>query len=124
MKERNGLLSIRMNNQLEEVIFFDQVRLLAVDHPADTEIHPNERLLPGPPYPDFKIFTTKSSRPPVAATDDKGNDILPLIKDIDRKYPKISRNCNSRVMQKSTPSPSTRAKSARTKSERPIAFCC
>ncbi len=85
--EYNGVLSMRMNNQLEEVIFFDQTKLLAVDHPDDTEIYPNERLMPGPPYPEFKIYSVKAPRPPVRATDDKGKDILPLIKDIDRRYP-------------------------------------
>ncbi|MEO6727232.1 MAG: FG-GAP-like repeat-containing protein, partial [Blastocatellia bacterium] len=72
LKEKDGLLSMRMNNQLEEVIFFDQVKLLAVDHPAETEIYPNERLMPERPYPSYKLYSVKAPRPPVAATDDKG----------------------------------------------------
>jgi Tfp pilus assembly protein PilF len=87
LKERDGVLSLRMNNQLEEVIYFDAAKLLAVDHPANTEIYPNERLMPGPPYPKFKIFSVKSPRPPIGAIDETGKDILPLIKDIDRQYP-------------------------------------
>ncbi len=87
LKAKDGMLSMRMNNQLEEVIFFDETRLLAVDHPADVEIYPNERLMPGPPYPEFKLYSVKAPRPPVRAFDDKGKDILPLIKDIDRRYP-------------------------------------
>ncbi len=87
LKERDGKLSIRMNNQLEEVIFFDAVKLLAVDHPADTEIYPNEKLLPGPPYTLFEIYSVKTPRPPVSAIDDKGNNILPQISKIDQQYP-------------------------------------
>ncbi len=87
LREKNGLLSLRMNNQLEEVIFFDEVKLLAVDHPAENEIYPNERLMPERPYPSFKLYSVEAPRPPLAAIDDKGRDILPLIKDIDRHYP-------------------------------------
>ncbi len=87
LKERDGVYSIRMNNQLEEVIYFDAVKLLAVDHPADVEIYPNERLMPAPPYPEFKIYATRNAHPLIKATDDKGADILSLIKDVDRRYP-------------------------------------
>lgn len=87
LRERDGKLSLRLNNQLEEVIYFDKVSLLAVDHPVETEIYPNERLMPAPPYPEFKIYSVKAPRPPVAAVDDRGNDILPLISSIDRRYP-------------------------------------
>lgn len=87
LKERDGVYSILMNNQLEEVIYFDAVKLLAVDHPANVEIYPNERLMPALPFPEFKIYATRNARPPVKATDDKGADILPLIKDVDRRYP-------------------------------------
>jgi tetratricopeptide (TPR) repeat protein len=87
LKERDGVFSLTMNNQLEEVIYFDAVKLLAVDHPDETEIYPNERLMPGPPYPEFKIHTVKSPRPPVQAVDDRGNDVLPLVRDVDRRYP-------------------------------------
>ncbi|MBS1812470.1 MAG: VCBS repeat-containing protein [Acidobacteria bacterium] len=87
LRERDGKLSIRMNNQLEEVIFFDAVKLLAVDHPADTEIYPNEKLLPGPPYTPFAIHSVQAPRPPASAVDDKGNNILPLLEKIDQQYP-------------------------------------
>lgn len=87
LKAKDGLLSLRMNNQLEEVIYFDAARLLAIDHPQDTEVYPNERLMPTPPYPEFKIFSVKNARPPVAARSDSGRDILSLISRIDRSYP-------------------------------------
>ena len=87
LREKDGRLSLRLNNQLEEVIFFDAVRLLAIDHPAEIEVYPNERLMPGPPFPEFKLYATRGARPPVSARDDRGNDILPLIRTIDRRYP-------------------------------------
>jgi tetratricopeptide (TPR) repeat protein len=87
LKARDGSYSIKMNNQLEEVIFVDQARLLVVDHPADTQVYPNERLMPAQPFPGYKLFVTKDSRAPVNAMDDHGNDVLPLIREIDRHYP-------------------------------------
>ncbi len=87
LKERDGRYSILMNNQLEEVIYFDAVKLLAVDHPAGTEIYPNERLMPAPPFPAFKLYSTRAARPPRSAVDDRGNDLLPLIEKVDRRYP-------------------------------------
>lgn len=77
---------ISLNNQLEEVIFFDEVKLLAIDHPADTEVYPNERLMPAPPYPDFKVWTVKDPRPPVAAWGNHGQDILEIVSKEDRVY--------------------------------------
>ena len=87
LKEKQGFYSIKMNDQLEEVMFIDQVKLLAVDHPADIGIFPNERLMPGPPFPDFKIYAAKGSRPPVRAVDDRGHDLLPALRYVDRRYP-------------------------------------
>ncbi len=87
LRVRDGVYSLKMNNQLEEVILIDQAKLLAIDHPAGTEIYPNERLLPAPPFPDYRIFVTRGARPPVSAFDEKGNDVLASIRNIDRKYP-------------------------------------
>jgi len=84
---KNGRYSIKMNNQLEEVMFIDEVKLLAVDHPAETAVYPDEKLMPAPPYPAFKLFVTKSSQPPVSATDEKGRDVRRALLTVDRKYP-------------------------------------
>ncbi|HYK89619.1 MAG TPA: FG-GAP-like repeat-containing protein [Acidobacteriota bacterium] len=87
LKAKDGFYSLKMNDQLEEVMFIDQARLLAIDHPSDIRIFPNERLMPASPFPEFRIYQMKDSRTPIKATDDHGNDILPAISSIDRKYP-------------------------------------
>lgn len=84
---REGKYLVNMANQLEETIMFDEVQLLVVDHPAGTEMYPNERLVSAPPFPEFRIYTARNPRLPVSAVDDKGNNVLPLIAKKDRTYP-------------------------------------
>ncbi len=81
-------ISLKMANQLEEVILFDMVRLLAVDHPMGTDIYPNERLMSAPPFPEFKIFTVTSPVNVVSARDEKGNDWSAALRAVDRVYAK------------------------------------
>ena len=49
-----GRLSFRFMEPLEEAVYLDQVRLLAVDHPADVDVYPNEYFASNPPYPPIQ----------------------------------------------------------------------
>ncbi len=88
LRPRGDRVSLKMVNQLEEVIFFDKVRLLAVDHPSSIDIFPDERLLSSPPFPDFRVITVSSPRAVVSATDDKGCSWTEALSALDRKYVK------------------------------------
>jgi tetratricopeptide (TPR) repeat protein len=70
-------LSFRFMEPLEEAVYLDQVRLLAVDHPADMDVYPNEYFASNPPYPPFKVVVSRDARPPAGAWDDHGHDVLP-----------------------------------------------
>ncbi|MCI0423625.1 MAG: CRTAC1 family protein, partial [Acidobacteria bacterium] len=87
LKVKDGQYSLRMNNQLEEVLYIDQTELVAVDHPSGLDVFPNERLMPGPPFPEFKLFAARDARPPKAARDGQGRDVLPLLAKVDRNTP-------------------------------------
>ena len=86
VKARNGLLSFRFLEPMEETVYLDQVRLLAIDHPAAFEVFPNERFVSAPPFPEFRVIASQNARPPVGAWDDHGRDVLKLISKADRKY--------------------------------------
>ena len=54
----NGRYEVRITEELREVSYLDQVKLIAVDHPAATEIFTNEKFK-SPPFPEFRLFGVK-----------------------------------------------------------------
>ncbi|HJQ70154.1 MAG TPA: FG-GAP-like repeat-containing protein [Blastocatellia bacterium] len=85
LRERNGRFEIRVTNELEEALYVDRLQLIEVAHPAGWEVFPDEGLV-DPPFKPFKLYATASARPPVAAVDDKGRDVLSRITEMDRQY--------------------------------------
>jgi Flp pilus assembly protein TadD len=85
LRERNGRYELRITNELEEALFLDKVQLISVAHPQGVGVYPNEGLTE-PPQP-FKIYSTRDARPPLAAVDEHGHDVLSRIARLDREYP-------------------------------------
>jgi hypothetical protein len=82
----HGMLSFRFMEPMEETVYLDQLRLLAIDHPAGYEVFPNERFVSNPPFPEFRVIAAQDAHPPLGAWDDRGNDVLSLLSKRDRKY--------------------------------------
>jgi tetratricopeptide (TPR) repeat protein len=85
LRERDGRFEIRVTNELEEALYVDRLQLIAVAHPDDAEVFPNEGMV-DPPRPPFKLYAATYARPPVRAFDDRGRDVLSRIKELDRQY--------------------------------------
>jgi hypothetical protein len=81
-----GRYDVRVTEELSEVSYLDQIQLLAVDHPASTEIFTNEKFK-GPPYPEFRLFGVQRRIYPQSARDDAGRDVLARLLARDQKYP-------------------------------------
>jgi tetratricopeptide (TPR) repeat protein len=86
LKPRDGHYDVRISEELREVSYIDQVKLIALDHPADTEIVTNEKFK-SPPFPEFRLFGVKRRVYPVAAHDSHGADVLPALLKRDGIYP-------------------------------------
>jgi hypothetical protein len=77
LREKDGKLSFRFMEPLEESVYLDRVQLLAIDHPADLDVYPNEYFASNPPYPPFKVVVSQNAKAPAGAWDDRGHDVLP-----------------------------------------------
>ncbi len=77
IREKEGKLSFRFMEPLEEAVYLDQAKVIAVDHAADLEVYPNEYFASKPPYPAFKVVVSQRARPPAAAHDEHGHNVLP-----------------------------------------------
>jgi tetratricopeptide (TPR) repeat protein len=83
LRSREGRYELRITNELEEVLYLDRVRLLAVDHPADVAVFPNEGMT-DPPKP-FRLFAVRDARVP-RALDDRGRDVTDRLARQDRVF--------------------------------------
>ena len=85
LREKGGVYSLQVTEELWEAGYFDLVDLIAVDHPADVEIFSNEKVGPAE-ISEFKLHTVRHRRTPLAARDQRGRDVLPQIRERDDVY--------------------------------------
>ena len=85
IQPKSGKYSIQITEELWETAYFDMVKLIAVDHPADTDIFVNEQYTP-PPFAEFKIYGVSERLFPISAIDHLGNDISDILKESDYQY--------------------------------------
>ena len=86
LRPRGGYLSLRFGEPMEEVNYIDQVRLVAVDHPAATEVYPNERFLNEPPFASGRPVISTAAHPLAGAWDDQGRDVSEQLRAQDHQY--------------------------------------
>jgi hypothetical protein len=69
-------ISVRFMEPMEEVNYIDQLRMVAVDHPENVEVNPEERFLDNPPFASGRVVASAGARLPVGAWDGEGRDVL------------------------------------------------
>jgi tetratricopeptide (TPR) repeat protein len=79
----DGYYDIRVTAELWEVYYYDYLALTAVDHPAGTEIYVDERFVIPPAKLGIAVVSTP--RNIARATDDTGQDVTDLVRDLDGK---------------------------------------
>ena len=82
LKVKDGELVMQFTEELREVTYLDRAKLIAVDHPEGTEIHPNERFT-FPPFPEHHTHTVRNPLAPKRAIASDGRDWAAELKEID-----------------------------------------
>lgn len=80
---RDGNHLLQITEELREVLYLDEAKLVVVDHPPGTEVHTTGKLLPAPPFPKHEIVTLHNERPLLNATDTIGNDVTAALQKAD-----------------------------------------
>src|SRR5437016_4090060 len=85
LRPRDGRYQLRLTEELWETGYLDEARLVAVDHPESVQVYVNERFVPAGAA-SLRLYQVARPRPPVAATDELGNDLLPALRVRDDVY--------------------------------------
>ena len=85
IQPKDGMYSIQITEELWETAYFDEVKLIAVDHPAGTDIYVNEQYVP-PPFAEFEVYRVKEKLHPKSATDHRGKDVSDALRTFDYHY--------------------------------------
>jgi tetratricopeptide (TPR) repeat protein len=82
----DGKLSLRFIEPMEEVNYIDQLRLVAVDHPENVEVNPDERFLDDPPFASGRVIASQPTYLPSGAWDSEGRDVLQNVSARDHQF--------------------------------------
>ncbi len=80
IRPRGDQYEFRVTEELWEVAYFDEIKLSAIDHPANVDVWTNEKVGPGGiATPTIFAFDQEDRRPPTRAIDGGGRDVTAQI---------------------------------------------
>jgi Flp pilus assembly protein TadD len=80
---REGSYQVRITEELREVLYLDEAKLVVVDHPPGTEVHATDKLLPAGPFPPGTLMTLHRERPLQRAETLTGQEVTAALKTVD-----------------------------------------
>jgi hypothetical protein len=78
-----GAYEVRITDELREVLYLDEARLVAVDHPEGTIVVPTSKMLPSGPFPAHELWTLRPICPPLRAVRSDGLDVTSALASAD-----------------------------------------
>jgi Tfp pilus assembly protein PilF len=87
LQPRDGRYLLQVTEELWETAYADQINLVAVDHPDSTDVFVDEHFVPPGPV-KLRLFRVvrHAEQVPRSAVDDRGNDVLPALRESDDVY--------------------------------------
>jgi len=82
---REGNYTLQITEELREVLYLDEAKLVVVDHPPGTEVHTTGKLLPGKPFPLHELITLHNRHPLLRAVDHSETDVTALLQETDSR---------------------------------------
>ena len=82
---RNGAYDIRITDELREVLYLDEARLIAVDHPRGTVVYPTSKMRAAPPFPPHELWTLRPLATPRHAVRSDGLDVTAALARVDNR---------------------------------------
>ncbi len=83
---KEGVFELRITEPMEETAYVDRLELVAVDHPADWAVYPDERLAVNGPPPTHELLVARERIWPLHATTADGRDCTDRLMKVDRLY--------------------------------------
>ncbi len=80
---KNGFHVLQITEELREVLYLDEAKLVVVDHPAGAEVHSTSKLRPGGPFPSHELVTLHKRQPLRKAINHDGVEITLALADAD-----------------------------------------
>ena len=85
LKPRDGKYVLQLTEELWETAYADHLELLAVDHPDSVDVLVDEKFVPPGPV-KLRPYYVSHPQLPLSAVDERGNDVLPALRDKDDVY--------------------------------------
>ena len=85
LRPKDGEYVLQVTEELWEIAYLDELKLLVVDHPASVDVFVDERFVPPAPVA-LRLYQVEKRGRPVAALDHLGRDALPALAEADFDY--------------------------------------
>lgn len=83
IKPKGDRYLIQITEELREVLYLDETKLVVVDHPTGTEVYPTDKLLPGKPFPPSELITLQKPKALLRGTRSDGLDVTAALEKAD-----------------------------------------